>query len=153
MTRVRTAVRLLVALPLVAGLALAACGDDDDTSADDDSTGTTVTAEDLLGRAFEATSVTGQTLVDDSTFSLAFEQDGIVANAGCNTMRGSYEIDGDVLVVEDLAQTMMGCEPALQAQDDWVAALLTGRPTITFTGGTLGTLTLAGDGVTVVFEE
>jgi heat shock protein HslJ len=68
----------------------------------------------------------------------------VSANAGCNQLSGAYSLDGTTLVVDNLASTQMGCNPARQAQDEWLAAVLTGRPTVALSGDDL-TLTTAKD--------
>lgn len=52
------------------------------------------------------------------------------ASAGCNTLGGSWRLDGDRLVVDDLAATMMGCAPDLADQDARLGAVLTSRPVV-----------------------
>jgi heat shock protein HslJ len=107
-----------------------------------------------------STDVDGETLVDGTWIQIAFEGDALAAVAGCNTMRGGFTIDGDELVVDTLAQTMMACEPDVMRQDEWVAAFLTGRPTIGIDDDTLtlddGTIEIEmseGDGEERPFEE
>lgn len=101
----------------------------------------------LAGRTFLSSSVTGHDLVAGSGISLAFDTDGrLVANAGCNTMSGSYRLDGGRLTVGDLATTEMGCDKPLMDQDGWLSDLLGAGLTATLNGDTL---TLTGDGVTL----
>jgi heat shock protein HslJ len=40
-------------------------------------------------------------------------------------------VERDRLVVDQLSQTDMGCDPARHDQDSWLAAFLTGRPVVT----------------------
>ena len=86
----------------------------------------------------------------DTELTISFEDGRLAAVAGCNTMIGGYELDGDELVVDQLAQTLMACMGDLGEQDAWVAALLSGRPTVTLAGESL---TLASDEVTVVLQD
>ena len=104
----------------------------------------------LDGRTFESTDVSGETLVDGTNVTVSFDGDGISANAGCNTMNGTYEVADGVLTVGPLAQTQMACEDALQQQDVWVATLLEGEPTVTLVDDTL---TIASDSTTVTFQK
>jgi heat shock protein HslJ len=93
---------------------------------------------DVAGRTFLSTAVTGATLVPETQVRLSFTDDGrVTANAGCNGMGGPYALDGATLVVDDLAITEMGCDPARHEQDTWLSGLLTGRPTLTLDGDTL----------------
>jgi heat shock protein HslJ len=139
-------------------LSVAACGDDDDSAArdaassDTEATGDTgstgapaadadVTAA-LLGGTYAATEVTGWTLVAGSELTLSFAADLVVAEAGCNSMRGGWSVVDGVLAVETLAATLIGCPDDLQAQDQWLAAFLEGGPAVAVDGDVL-TLTAA----------
>lgn len=132
------------ALAAVAILALAACGSDDDGRSDVDDS-------DLAGRTFVATTIEGAALVDGSTLALTFDDDRVAASGGCNTSTGVFDVDDGTLAVEDMAQTMMACQPPeLMDQDTWVIAFLTSAPTITLADRAL---TLATDSITIAFEE
>jgi heat shock protein HslJ len=140
----RLPLRSAVALLALAALPLAGCGDDDDGA-------TAPTIADLDGRTFVSTSVEGQTLVEGSQVSIAFEEGSISVQAGCNTLFGGVELDGSTLVTTgQLATTQMACDDALMAQDDWLAAMLTAGPEVTLEGDTL---TLATDDVTITATE
>ena len=82
--------RLTAALAAMV-LVLAACGDDDD---DDDGGGD----GEIEGYAYTATEVEGQTLAEGSTLVVTIADGNVSAVGGCNTMSGSYELDGDTLV-------------------------------------------------------
>lgn len=133
--------RVFVALALAA-VVLAGCGDDDE-----DAGAAAPSAADLEGSAFTSTSVTGAELAPGATLVVTFEDGRIALAGGCNGMSGTYEIDGETLVVPDqLAQTMMACDQPLMDQDTWVAEFVTGGPTIALDGDEL---TLSGDDITV----
>lgn len=144
MTRVRTlALPLLVASVLVVG-----CGDD-----------TTVPAAtlppmspQLEGRTFLSTASTGFVLVDGTRVRLTFADGTVGASAGCNQMGGAYQVVDGVLVVDSLATTEMACDEPLMAQDQAVADLLTGRPSIRLAGDTL-TLTTTGATLSLLDRE
>ena len=92
----------------------------------------------LEGGTFVATEVTGSySIAPGSTISLTFENGSLSARAGCNTMFGGYTTAGDVLTAPHLASTMMACDPALMAQDTWLAGFLGSSPTFTVADGTL----------------
>lgn len=96
----------------------------------------------LAGHAFLSQSVTeGGTprpLVGSENLRLSFHEGGeIGASAGCNSLGGSYRIDGGRLVLSEAAQTEMGCEQARLEQDEWYFGLLGASPTITLTGDRL----------------
>ncbi|NCD15939.1 MAG: META domain-containing protein [Actinobacteria bacterium] len=106
---------------------------------------------DLEGRTFTATEVRGHDLVEGSAITLAFEDGQVSANAGCNTIFGEAQWDGGTLEAEQLASTLMACDNALMAQDEWLTALLTSSPTLSVDGTTL----TIGDatGLTLTEEE
>jgi heat shock protein HslJ len=120
---------------------LAACGDDD---------GSDASADDLEGRTFVADAVEGWTLVEGTEVTLTFTDGAIVASAGCNTMRGGFEIEDGVLVVDAMAQTLMACEDERQAQDQALAAFLGEGPEATLSDNVL---TLTGGEVTMSATE
>jgi heat shock protein HslJ len=105
--------------------------------------------EGLDGRTFLSTAIDGRALVAGSRVRLTFDGGSIGASAACNSMGGPYAVDGGVLRAPQLATTEMACDPALMAQDQWLASLLDGAA-ITLDGDTL---TLAKDGVTVTLVD
>jgi heat shock protein HslJ len=142
----------LAVLGLASVLMLVACGNNDDatTPAGDD---------DLVGRTFLSTDVTFdddgdiQGLVSDTRLSLTFTENGISANAGCNTMGGKGSVDDGTLVIDGgLAMTEMGCDADRMAQDQWYADLLTSGPSLTLDGDQL-TLSSQGTVVTMTDQE
>jgi len=105
----------------------------------------------INGKEFWSTSVTenGQDrpMVDGTHISLRFEAGEIGVHAGCNSIGGTYTVDDDdVLVIDGLFSTEMGCEPERHAQDEFISAVLTSRPTLV-TG--TNTLTVATPTVTI----
>ncbi|HEX5451520.1 MAG TPA: META domain-containing protein [Candidatus Limnocylindrales bacterium] len=95
----------------------------------------------LGGRTFLSISVTeggaSHPLVADTRLRLTFDAGRISASAGCNTMGATYRIDGDRLVVGELAMTALGCDSARAAQDDWLAAFLGSGPSVELRGDDL----------------
>jgi heat shock protein HslJ len=141
-----------VLLAGVGGLVGCAASDGGDTA--DAGTAGAVTADQLAGRTFLSTQVSGPDavpLVDGSRVVLEFEDGRLSGTGGCNRLGGSYEVDGDALVLAGpLITTEMACDPPLMEQDAWVAALLEARPTLTLEGDTL---TLATEGVTLAMLD
>jgi len=88
-----------------------------------------------------STSVTAggkpKTLVSGTRISLAFADGQIRADGGCNTMSGPVRFDGGVLIVDQLAQTDMGCLDGRNEQDQFVAGLLAARPVYSYDGSRL----------------
>lgn len=92
---------------------------------------------DVDGRTFLSTEVDGYTLVPETRIVLTFEGENLGASAGCNALDGGFQFDDEVLVVDEIAQTEIGCDPTLAEQDRWLAALLTARPTLRQAGDTI----------------
>lgn len=138
----------LLVLPLLAGLA--GCGEQT-VDGTDAATGT------LAGRTFLSTGVTvdgtAYPLAPGSRITLTFTDGGISAQAGCNTMGADARVaDGRLAVDGPLASTEMACDPALMAQDTWLADLLASGPTVALEGSTL-TLTSGGTIITLLDRE
>ena len=140
----------LFAFGVVAVVTLAAgCGDD----ANDNAAGTTeprTSAPGGLEGTYTSTSVTGHDLVAGSTVTLTFDDGNLTAQAGCNTLGGSYRVTGSTLgVAGDMQSTMMACPPGYAEQDQWLTQFLTSGPTVSLDGTTL---TLTSGGVTMVLS-
>ncbi len=98
----------------------------------------------LEGRTFLSTAVEGRALVAGTTVRVSFAGGSISVGAGCNSMGGTYRVEGGRLNVGALSMTEMACDQPLMAQDAWLANLLTDGPEITLDGDSL---ILAGGGV------
>lgn len=122
--------RTPVILALVSAILLGACGSGGASGPPGPTDGG------VEGRTFLSTGLEGRPLVAGSTVRLTFQNGGVSANAGCNSMGGPYRIEGDRLIADELATTEMACDPALMEQDRWLADLL-GGATITLDGDTL----------------
>jgi heat shock protein HslJ len=131
-----------LAVPLL--LVLASCG----ARAADQPAGQSA-PDPLRGRTFIATAVTDgdvpHALVPDTELSVEFTDDGrLIARAGCNIMQGNINTANGKLAIDgDLAMTAMGCDPARQEQDLFVAKVLGASPSwqlanerLTITSGT-----------------
>ena len=117
-----TAVTLLLAVTL-----LGACSSD----------GSSGTA-DLDGRTFVATDAEGEQLVPDVEVRFTFADGFVNIAAGCNAINGAYDLDDDTISwAEEPFSTLIGCPPELQAQDEWLTALLAEGATVTLEDGTL----------------
>jgi heat shock protein HslJ len=128
--------RLVVLAVLGSTLVLGACAGED---------------ADLAGRTFTATEVQGHELVEGSSVTLTFDENAISAQAGCNTLNGAASWDGDTLdVQEPMASTLMACEEALMAQDQWLASFLTSSPALEVDGDAV---TLGDDTTSMTLTE
>jgi len=104
----------------------------------------------LDGRTFIAQSVVGRELVAGTEVRLSFRAGEVSVGAGCNSMSGAYRIEDDVLRVDGVGMTAIGCDAPRHAQDQWLAELLTAGPAIELDDPQL---TLRSDDVTVVFLD
>lgn len=131
--------RLALPLVLVLVLVVAACGDDTEPvdAGAPSGEGDDGLAGALDGREFLAKAAAGHEIVPGTEISLRFEDGSVSAHAGCNSMSGPYAIDGDVLLVDGLATTEIGCDPDRHDQDQFVADLLTAAPTVDLDGDSL----------------
>ena len=128
--------RLVVLAVLGSTLVLGACAGED---------------ADLAGRTFTATEVQGHELVEGSSVTLTFDENAISAQVGCNTLFGDASWDGDTLdVQEPMASTLMACEEALMAQDQWLASFLTSSPALEADGDAV---TLGDDTTSMTLTE
>ncbi|GAA1032288.1 hypothetical protein GCM10009557_30320 [Virgisporangium ochraceum] len=132
---------MLIAASMLLVASLTACAGD---AARDGAAGEHPAAPATLpqGRTFVSTAVTAagqpKALVPGTTIRLRIPAaDKISVQAGCNTAEGPARIEGTKLVVEDFASTAIGCEQALQQQDEWVHGFFRAGPTWELTGNDL----------------
>lgn len=158
-TRALTALLLLLLVPT-----FAACGDDDEpVNSGDGSSSSTDSGSGEGGGDGEPSAYDGEyvgteviedgqprALVEGTTIRLRLDAGTLTASAGCNTIGGSYTVEDDVLVVRATSMTEMGCGPALHAQDEWLAGVLSSSPDLEATQ--LGFL-LETDTITITFTH
>lgn len=131
MNRSRRGAGLGVALALAVTLVSGCSGDDGGGGENGES-------QDLNGRTFVAEEAHGRLLVTGTNVTVSFEDDRVSAQAGCNTLSGEATwTDGTLAVPGPLATTQMACARGLEAQDEWLAQLLTSNPSISIDGETL----------------
>ena len=88
-------------------------------------------APELAGKTYTSTDVRGHELVEGTQVTLAFTEDQLSAQAGCNTMSGPASwADGTLELEGPMASTMMACDEALTAQDQWLSQFLESSPAI-----------------------
>lgn len=144
----------IATITLLLGLLVstAACGADNESDE-----GQTVSkdpaANELAGKTLIATRITEgdspRPPVKGSQIRFAFTGGDVQVTAGCNTMNGSYTLEGDQLEVSRLASTEMACREPLMDQELWLAELL--EEPVTVDGSEKITLT-AGD-VVLTLED
>jgi heat shock protein HslJ len=77
-------------------------------------------------------------LVPGTQVSLGFPEKGkLTARAGCNSLFGDVQFEGDKLAVSGMGGTDMGCDKARQDQDEWLSDFLTSKPTWALKGDEL----------------
>ena len=95
----------------------------------------------VSGRQFLSVNVTAggepRPLVAGTRIRLTFQDGSLSANAGCNIIGGSYEIEGGKLVFSGASMTEMACEEPRMAQDDWLVSFLGSEPSLTIDGDNL----------------
>ena len=113
MPTIPASVRVLAGLTI---LVLAAC---DSTASTEGTTPEPASAAaDLAGTSWTVVSVGGAPVVEGSGANLAFDSAGNVSGStGCNSVSGTYALDGPSLTFGPLATTRMACEDALMAQE------------------------------------
>lgn len=129
----------LVSLAAVA----AACSTDSDPAGN--------SAEDLTGRTFVSTSVSGTQIPGAGPMVVEFPEDGrISATAGCNRFVGGVDLSEGRVKAPDLASTMMACLPEREGADAWLTTLFDAEPRWSLDGNTF---TLTGDDITVSLQD
>jgi heat shock protein HslJ len=112
MPTINTTIRVLAGLTI---LVVAAC---DSTGSGTNTTPEPTAAADLAGTSWTLVSVGGAPVVEGSAAHLAFGLDGNAnGSTGCNSLNGTYTVDGAALTVGPLATTRMACEENLMAQE------------------------------------
>lgn len=117
------------------------------SSSGDDTDATTPTP---MGRAFVSTKVEGLPIPGGGPMNLSFTEDRVSSNSGCNTATGPVNLEGNVVTVDQLASTLMGCQDDRGESDGWQDGLLRSKPTWKLDGDTL---TLSGNGSTVTLLD
>jgi heat shock protein HslJ len=89
--------------------------------------------------------------VPDAEATLSVGNDGTVGgNGGCNSLGGTYEVDGNQITFSDITSTLMACDDARMAQESTVTKVLSGTAEYAIDGNTL---TLTSDDTVLVFTS
>ncbi|GAA1158451.1 META domain-containing protein [Ornithinicoccus hortensis] len=134
----RTAALGVLSILLLAGCGTAGGDPGGGGTSDDEGATGDAGAVDLAGRSLVATGITeggaAYELVDGTEVSLDFGDGEVTARAGCNTMTGTFQVEGQTLAYTAGATTEMGCEQELQEQDEWLTDFLQSQPEVTVDG-------------------
>jgi len=119
-------VRSIGGLLLVMSICGVATGCSDDDSGSDTASDDSSSTIELSDRTLVSTDVSGHDLVEGSTVRISFQDGRMAVVAGCNTMSAAYTHEaGTLMWSSEPAMTMMGCEPDLMEQDQWLSELFT----------------------------
>jgi len=89
--------------------------------------------------------------VSDANASLTFGKDSSVGGSGgCNSLGGSYEVDGEQINFSEITMTLMACDDTRMAQEGVVTQVLTGTAQYEIEGNKL---TLTNDDQVLVFTS
>lgn len=120
--RFRSAVKCLLILTL------GSCSETADTPGSE-------AAPSWVGRTFVLQNATGYEPVPGTVVRISFRDGELGFGAGCNTYLAGYAVDGDVLVIPfEFGGTLLGCEPDLTPQEQWIQSFLRGQPRIALDG-------------------
>ena len=117
----------LVTMALTAAV-LVACGGAGEAAPQAEAAEETMADEpQLVGVEWVAVSIAGQPAHEEVRSTINFDDEGLAfGEAGCNTFRGAYELEGDGISFGPMASTRMFCEDPRQEQEDrYLAALAT----------------------------
>ncbi len=94
-----------------------------------------------MDRAFLSVAVTdggaARPLVAGTRIRLDFRGNELGANAGCNSIGGTYSIQNGTLLLDAAGMTEMGCDQPRHDQDEWLIELLSSRPAFRMSGDEL----------------
>jgi heat shock protein HslJ len=123
-------------LGILIALTAAACGGDDEAvdagDAGDAGSAGSIDLEDPGDYVADDISEGGspRALVAGTEIAIRFTDGEVSANAGCNSIGGTYTLDGDVLRVHAVSMTEMGCDGPRHDQDQWLIGFLSDAPRV-----------------------
>ena len=87
--------------------------------------------------------------VADEEATLTFDGKGnVTGNGGCNSLGGTYKVEGDKITFSDVSSTLMACDDVRMAQEGAVSQVLSGTVEYTIKDNTL---TLANNDNVLIF--
>lgn len=134
-----------LALLLVGALALASCGEDEEPDTAGRGPGGTPLADEYVSVEVTAGGEP-RPLVPGTEIRIRFRDDRLAASLGCNELAGGFRVDGTMLVVDELVETEVACDPERHEQDRWFGGLLTGTVQLLTSGDEM----VINDGYTAV---
>ena len=118
---------LTAAIRVLAGLAILVVAACDSTGSGANTTPEPTSPADLAGTQWTLVSIGDTPAIEGAGARLSFDSGGNVSGStGCNSISGSYALDGSALTFGPLATTRMACEDALMAQEAAVLEALAG---------------------------
>jgi heat shock protein HslJ len=113
--------------------------------------GCLTTRDVLVGRTWVLAQVHGTRPVAEA--SAAFAGDGsFIVRTGCNTVGGTYHLDGNRILLDTVHQTLVLCEGEAATQEAGVLAVIKNRPVYAIDTGS-GQLRLTSDADQVLLFE
>ena len=97
--------------------------------------GGTIATATLGGTSWSVVSVNGRSAPSGADYFIQFSDKTLSAKFGCNSMGGSYRLNGDHLSVGDLQQTLMGCPEPSATFEREASVLLRGNVRVEKIGG------------------
>ncbi|HOM67646.1 MAG TPA: META domain-containing protein [Brevefilum fermentans] len=77
----------------------------------------------LKGTSWSLVEIHGQPILEGTTPTLIFDEEGIGGNASCNIFGGNYTLDKGKLTFDQLFNTEMYCEGAMDQETAYINAL------------------------------
>jgi heat shock protein HslJ len=118
---------LTAAIRVLAGLAILVVAACDSTGSGANTTPEPTSPADLAGTSWTLVSIGDTPAIEGAGARLSFDSGGNVSGStACNSISGSYALDGSALTFGPLATTRMACEDALMVQEVAVLEALSG---------------------------
>ncbi len=113
--------------------------------------GCLTTRDVLVGSTWTLAQVHGAPPAADATVS--FEGDGtFTVRTGCNTVGGSYHLDGNRILLDTVQQSMVACKGDVAEQEAAVLAVVKGSPVYSIDTGTGQLRLTSGANQVLLFE-
>ena len=110
-----------------------------------------VDARTFDGRRWQVMAIDGRATPAKGDYSISFSGGDLGARFGCNSIGGSYSVNGETLLATQVRSTLMGCpEPAATFEREGLAVL--NQPMrLTWNGG--GAVTLSNPAGSIALER